>query len=271
MFKKIMTGILVVALVFTFGCFTNPRTPEGCEGYVFETPRFVGKGGFQGVVIGPGNYGFSLFVNRAVNVDFRPTTFSEEFKILAKDDLNVEFKFHAVISIEPNTIRQVVEEYAATDWYIRYAKEPFRTFIREAVQKYDSRDIKKNRAIIASEVRGKLEDHFKNTPFKVISLICGNIDYPNVVTFAVEKKLAANQLLEEQEIQKDIATQRAAIRVEEAKGIRDAQRIINSTLTDKYLQHEAIEAQRIMSKSPNHTTVYIPVGTNGIPIVKTIK
>jgi hypothetical protein len=42
-------------------------------------------------------------------------------------------------------------------------------------------------------------------------------------------------------------------------------------LTANYLQHEAIQAQLAMSKSPNHTTVYIPSGTNGIPLVKTIK
>ena len=37
------------------------------------------------------------------------------------------------------------------------------------------------------------------------------------------------------------------------------------------LQHEAIQAQLAMSQSPNHTTVYIPSGENGIPIIKTAK
>ena len=53
------------------------------------------------------------------------------------------------------------------------------------------------------------------------------------------------------------------------KGIAQAQEIINTTLTENYLQHEAINAQRAMANSPNHTTVYIPVGSNGIPIVYT--
>jgi len=29
----------------------------------------------------------------------------------------------------------------------------------------------------------------------------------------------------------------------------------------------AIQAQRTMANAPNHTTVYIPVGTNGLPLV----
>jgi len=36
------------------------------------------------------------------------------------------------------------------------------------------------------------------------------------------------------------------------------------------LQYLAIKAQEEMASSPNHTQIYIPVGTNGIPIVKTI-
>lgn len=68
----------------------------------------------------------------------------------------------------------------------------------------------------------------------------------------------------------DVEKQKAAIRVQEAKGIAAAQQIINATLTDRYLQHEAIQAQEHMAGSPNHTEIYIPTGTNGIPLVKTV-
>ena len=68
-----------------------------------------------------------------------------------------------------------------------------------------------------------------------------------------------------------VEQQKAQIKVEEAKGIAEAQKIINTTLTDRYLQHEAIQAQMEMANSPNHTQIYIPVGTNGIPLIKTIE
>lgn len=67
-----------------------------------------------------------------------------------------------------------------------------------------------------------------------------------------------------------VEQQKAEIRVVEAGGIARSQAIINATLTDKYLQHEAIGAQRQMAESPNHTTIYIPSGQNGIPLVKTV-
>lgn len=67
-----------------------------------------------------------------------------------------------------------------------------------------------------------------------------------------------------------VEQQKAEIRVVEAKGISEAQHIINATLTDRYLQHEAIGAQEKMANSPNHSTIYIPSGQNGIPIVRTV-
>lgn len=67
----------------------------------------------------------------------------------------------------------------------------------------------------------------------------------------------------------EVEKQKAAIREAEAVGIAHAQQTINATLTDRYLQHEAINAQEHMANSPNHTQIYIPVGTNGIPLVRT--
>jgi hypothetical protein len=143
--------------------------------------------------------------------------------------------------------------------------------VRRSVQTHDSRDIKALRAELADEVRSGLTEHLSDTPFRVRSLVVGNIDYPAVVADAVEKKLASLQLLEEKATQKEIAMRDAEIRIEEARGIAEAQRIINETLTPYYLQHEAIGAQLEMAASPNHTTVYIPVGSNGLPLVQTVE
>lgn len=68
-----------------------------------------------------------------------------------------------------------------------------------------------------------------------------------------------------------VEQQKAEIRIVESRGIAESQKIINTTLTDKYLQHEAIQAQEAMANSPNHTTIYIPSGQNGIPLVKTLE
>lgn len=68
----------------------------------------------------------------------------------------------------------------------------------------------------------------------------------------------------------EIEERKAEVRVAEAKGIAESQKIIASSLTENYLQYLAIKAQEKMADSPNHTEVYIPSGNNGIPLVKTV-
>ncbi len=63
-----------------------------------------------------------------------------------------------------------------------------------------------------------------------------------------------------------VQEQKAQIKVAEAQGIAEAQRIINGTLTPLYLQHEAIQAQETQSNK----IIYVPSGNQGIPIVNAI-
>jgi hypothetical protein len=52
-----------------------------------------------------------------------------------------------------------------------------------------------------------------------------------------------------------------------AVGIKRAQVEIAKTLTPLYVQFEAVQAQLAMAKSPNHTVIYVPAGTNGTPVI----
>jgi hypothetical protein len=90
------------------------------------------------------------------------------------------------------------------------------------------------------------------------------------VTQAVTAKLAAAQELETRSTQVAIARKDAEKRIVEAEGIAKATQIIQQRLTPLYIQHEAIEAQKLMINSQNHTTIYIPVGPMGVPIVNTV-
>ncbi len=97
------------------------------------------------------------------------------------------------------------------------------------------------------------------------------------------KKLGGEAELREQEYAKQIVVEQAKAELESAKLLREAEverargvaesmEIISEKLEQNtsYLQYLAIQAQIKMAESPNHTTVYIPVGANGIPLIKDI-
>jgi len=98
-----------------------------------------------------------------------------------------------------------------------------------------------------------------------------------------KRKLGGEALLREQEYAKQIVVEQAKAELESAKLLREAEversrgvaesmSIISENLekNDNYLQYLAIQAQIKMAESPNHTTVYIPVGPNGLPLIRTV-
>lgn len=67
-----------------------------------------------------------------------------------------------------------------------------------------------------------------------------------------------------------VAQQKAQIRFEDSKGVREAQDEIAKTLTPLYVQFEMVDALRQIAQSGrNNTVVYVPSGANGIPLVST--
>jgi regulator of protease activity HflC (stomatin/prohibitin superfamily) len=102
-------------------------------------------------------------------------------------------------------------------------------------------------------------------------VVVGNVQYPAEVADAVSKKLAATQELQRMDTEIEIERKARTKREVQAQGIANAMQIIRGQLTNLYIQHEAIEAQKLMVGSPNHTVVYIPVGPMGVPLTGTFQ
>jgi hypothetical protein len=100
-------------------------------------------------------------------------------------------------------------------------------------------------------------------------VVVGNVQYPAEVADAVSRKLAATQELQRKDTEIEIERKERTKREVQAQGIANATAIIRGQLNAMYIQHEAIEAQKAMVNSQNHTVVYIPVGPMGVPITGT--
>ena len=103
---------------------------------------------------------------------------------------------------------------------------------------------------------------------------CG-YGYPAYARYQAREDARNNVLVTEIQIRNtdqlvEVERKKADVRVAEAHGIAESQRIISGSLTANYLQYLAIGAQKEMAHSPNHTQVYIPSGPNGIPLIKTL-
>ena len=274
-----MKYLLALLAIVSVAACTNPSTPAGFVGYVTKHP-YTMPARFYELQTGPISTGLGWMLD-VTNISVTPNTSTEQFQdataVLAKDNLHIEFQAHLLWKIDPENVKVFVEKYGGTgDFPLRAAyenfiKEPFRTYTRDEVQRYNGLDIKDNIDTIGSAVQARILKLTQGTPFTIISVVIGNIQYPETVAQSVANKLAATQVLEQTTIEIQTAKAKAQIREAEADGIAKAMDTINAKLTPLYVQYEAIQAQEKMVNSPNHSTIYIPVGANGVPIVSVAK
>jgi regulator of protease activity HflC (stomatin/prohibitin superfamily) len=148
----------------------------------------------------------------------------------------------------------------------------FRSACRGVTVNYEAKSLyTSGREEVAHKIFTDLKGMLEERGVILEKVLLRSIKLPHMVSQAIEVKLRAEQESEQMRFILTKEKQEAERKVIEAEGIAKAQEIINKTLTPAYLQHEAIKAQMKMADSPNHTTVYIPSGDNGIPLVRVLE
>jgi regulator of protease activity HflC (stomatin/prohibitin superfamily) len=285
----VIAGVLLVALctgmIWLLGS-RNPYTPAGYVGYLTRGAVF-GKSIFYGTQRGPTSAGRRWLLD-VTNVSITPYTYTEDFTgedaVLSKDNLKIAFRVHTVWRVDESRVPLFMERFSTTvserghekepDAIVKVAygnfiREPLRTFARDEVQQRNGLEVKDALIAIGDNVLTRIRMYAADSPFTLTSVVVGNVQYPAEVADAVSRKLAATQELQRKDTEIEIERKERTKREVQAQGIANAMQIIRGQLSGMYIQHEAIEAQKAMVNSPNHTVVYIPVGPMGVPITGT--
>jgi regulator of protease activity HflC (stomatin/prohibitin superfamily) len=281
-----VAALVVASVVTWFVGSSNPFTPAGYVGYLTKGAVF-GKSRFYGVQKGPTSPGRTWLLD-VTNVSVTPYTYTENFTgedaVLSRDNLKIAFRVHTVWRVDAGKVPLFMERYSTTVRngdqhkspdavvevaYGHFVREPLKTFARDEVQRRKGLAVKEDLIGIGDAVLGRIRQYAQDSPFIISSVVVGNVQYPEEVASAVSRKLAATQELERKDTEIEIERKERTKREVQAQGIANAMQIIRGQLSPLYVQHEAIEAQKQMVNSPNHTVVYIPVGAMGVPLTGT--
>jgi regulator of protease activity HflC (stomatin/prohibitin superfamily) len=280
-------GAATVAMLFVwFVGSRNPFTPAGYVGYLTKG-AVLGQSRYYGVQRGPTSPGRTWLLD-VTNVSVTPYTYTEEFigndAVMSRDNLKIGFRVHTVWRVDDQMVPLFMERYSTTASeqslekdpdavvkvaYAQFVREPLRTFALDEVQRRNGLEVKDALIAIGDAVQGRIRAYAQGSPFRIDSVVVGNVQYPDEVANAVSRKLAATQELARKDTEIEIERKERTKREVQAQGIANAMEIIRGQLNGMYIQHEAIEAQKLMVGSPNHTVVYIPVGPMGVPITAT--
>lgn len=127
-----------------------------------------------------------------------------------------------------------------------------RTRIRDLAANYEAVSLYSSKR---EEFQGKIFDaiskDFEARGMVLEQLLVRNITLPQSVKEAIESKINAEQEAQKMQFVLQKETQEADRKRVEAQGIADYQKIITSTLTDRQLKYEAIQAQKAIAESEN--------------------
>lgn len=281
----LLLSVILSTIVWFLGS-TNPYTPAGYVGYLTKGAVF-GQSRFYGVQRGPTSPGRTWLLD-VTNISVTPYTYMEDFTgaeaVLSRDNLKIAFRVHTVWRVDDSKVPLFMDRFSTTAAdgrtekepdavvkiaYGNFVREPLRTFARDEVQRRNGLEIKEALIPIGEAVLARIRQYADGSPFIIGSVVVGNVQYPEEVANAVSRKLAATQELQRKDTEIEIERKERTKREVQAQGIANAMQIIRGQLSPMYIQHEAIEAQKQMVNSPNHTVVYIPSGPMGVPLTGT--
>lgn len=144
-----------------------------------------------------------------------------------------------------------------------------RSTIYEQVSGIDSLQLHKRREFLQTAVMTELQERLERTDpgdIVITRVVVRALNTDPSIEAAIRDAVEAEKRLEAKQVQVEIAKKDAEIEIERAKGIAEANNIINSSLTAEYLQHEVNTA--LLEFADNQgSVVVIPANMQGFDLI----
>src|SRR3989339_918079 len=173
------------------------------------------------------------------------------------------------------TVLYRLNEEQASDLYSKVGlnyeekilRPAIRTSIRDIIAQYEAKDIySEKREEAADKILEALRNNVVTRGVIVEDVMLRNVSLPAGLTSAIQEKLKAEQEAQKYEFLLDREMKEKQRKIIEAEGQRDAQQIINESLTTNYLYYLYISDLK-----SREGTIYVPTSpTTGMPLFKNL-
>lgn len=144
-----------------------------------------------------------------------------------------------------------------------------RSVIYEQVSEIDSLQLHKRRELLQSNVQKELQERLERSDpgdILITRVVVRALNTDPSIEAAIRDAVEAEKRLEAKQVQVEIAKKDAEIEIERAKGIAQANGIINESLTAEYLQHEVNLALQDFANNES-SVVVIPANMQGFDLI----
>jgi regulator of protease activity HflC (stomatin/prohibitin superfamily) len=185
---------------------------------------------------------------------------------LTKEGLSVDLDMTVLYKLNEEKASDVYRELG-----LQYAEKiirpTIRTVIRDIIAQYTAKDIYSDkREEVADKITQKLVEDLEKRGLIVENVLLRNVILPSGLTQSIQEKLQAEQEAQKYDFLLEKEQKEKERKVIEAEGQRDAQKIINESLTTNYLYYSYIKELK-----DREGTIYVPTGSNtGVPLFRNL-
>ncbi len=194
---------------------------------------------------------FNPFVSKVIKINVRTVELYQVLELPTKEGLSVKTEIILLYHVNPLMVKMIYENYGLNYQKV-IVESNFIATARQVSARYDAKELyavdrKKVEHVMVDELTSDIGDK----GFVIDAVLLKEISLPSAMTQAIQSKASAEQSA----LQMEFVIQKAVKEAErlsiEAEGIKKAQNIINSSLTETLLKYNYIEMLKGLSTSPN--------------------
>ncbi len=254
-------GILLIVLI-AFGSSLFVRIEPGHRGVLFKTlsGNLVDRPYEQGWHVKAPWDKFYIY-------DVRQHEKKESMTVLSSNGLDI--KLDISIRFHPNAHELADLHDKIGKNYVKTVVIPeVRSSTREVIGQYKPEELyATKRGKIQSSIEDMTRKAFERNYLALQAIPVRAIILPDKIKQAIERKLSAEQKIQEKEYEKQQAKKEAERRKIEAQGKADANRILSKSLTNEVLRDKGIDATTQLAESENSKVIVIGSGDGGLPLI----
>lgn len=183
---------------------------------------------------------------------------------LTKEGLSVDLDMTVLYRLEEEKASDIYKN-VGLNYEDKILRPTIRTSIRDIIAQYEAKDIySEKREEASSKIHESLKNALEERGMIIENVLLRNVQLPAGLTGAIQEKLQAEQEAQKYDFVLEKEKKEKERKIIEAEGQRDAQKIINESLTTNYLYYLYISDLK-----SREGTIYVPTNpSTGMPLFR---
>jgi regulator of protease activity HflC (stomatin/prohibitin superfamily) len=236
----------ILALLFCILIASCTVIRPGEVGFKQKLGKFKTKKPYTG-----GAVFYNPFVSKIIQVNIRTVEVYENLPLPTKEGLSVDAQIILLYHVKPEFAKDVYTNFG-TNYEKVFVVSNFLATAREVSSRYFAKELYAiEREKVEKVIVDELAQHIGSKGFVIDAVLLKDIILPPALSQAILDKVNAEQATLQMEFAIAKQKKEAERLIIEARGIKTAQTIIDSSLTPKMLQYKNLEIMKGLMTSPN--------------------